>query len=67
MTDGEYIEYYISGVIKYKCNYIDDEVHGESIYYYISGNIISKYYHISGEMVTELEYNRNLKLDLLGL
>jgi len=94
MIDGEYIEYYLSGEIKYKCFYLDGKLHGESIYYFKSGDIASIsnylcgdthgeciYYHASGKIylkslyiyskgVTELEwlsYNRNIKLELIGL
>jgi len=41
MIDGEYIEYYLSGEIKYKCFYLDGKLHGESIYYFKSGDIAS--------------------------
>ena len=70
MKDGEHIEYYDIGDISSKCNYIDGKRHGELIYYYPSGDISSKYYHINGNLVSELvwlSYNRNLKLELLGL
>jgi len=68
--NGESIDYYKSGEIKYKCFYIDGNLHGEYIRYYSNGEITYKYYYIYGDDVTELEwlcYNRNLKLELLGL
>jgi len=68
--NGEYIKYFISGDIKCKCNYIDGEVHGEYIYYYINGEVECKYYYICSNEITELDwisYNRNIKLELLGL
>jgi len=70
MKDGEHIEYYLSGEIKYKYFYLDGKLHGESIYYFKSGKIYLKSLYIYGDDVTELEwlcYNRNLKLELLGL
>jgi len=93
MKDGEYIEYYDSGEIYYRCFYLGGERHGESIYYYISGEIGTKCNFIGGKLhgesisydygeifyksyylndieITEFEwisYNRNKKLELLGL
>ena len=67
---GDHIAYLISGVISIKCNYLDDNLHGEYINYGESGDIKSKYYYINGDDVDELEwicYNRNLKLEFLGL
>jgi len=68
--NGESIIYFKSGEILSKRNYIDGKLHGECIYYLISGEIESKSNYLYGKRVTELEclcYNRNLKLDLLGL
>jgi len=68
--NGEFIDYYKSGEISSSRNYLDDNLHGELIYYYESGDISSKFYHINGKSVTEFEwlsYNRNIKLELLGL
>jgi len=70
MKDGEHIEYYKSGVIRSKKYYIDYKYHGEFIYYYRSGEVECKCYHINGDDVTKLvwiSYNRNLKLELIGL
>jgi len=39
MKDGEYISYYISGDVEYKCFYLDGKRHGESIKYFSSGDI----------------------------
>jgi len=44
--------------------------HGEYIQYLLTGEMWSKINYINGEFVTELEwisYNRNIKLELLGL
>jgi len=70
MKDGELIEYYESGEISYKRNYINGKLHGETINYFTSGEIWFKSYFINGERVGELEwlcYFRNLTLELLGL
>ena len=70
MKDGEHIEYYDIGDISSKCNYKDGEKHGEYIGYCPSGEIRYKYYYINGKKVNELfwiSYNRNIKLELLGL
>jgi len=70
MKDVEHIDYYLSGEISYKCNYLDGKRHGEYIRYYKSGEISYKYYYIYGKSVTKFEwisYNRNNKLELLGL
>jgi len=94
MKDGEHIEYYESGEIRYKYNYLGGKLNGENIYYYESGKIYSKCFYIDGDLnceyisyfkdgelwskryfinnihVTKLEwisYNRNIKLELLGL
>jgi len=67
---GECIYYFISGEILSKRNFIDGELHGECIKYYSSGEISYKCNYVNGSYVTELEwlsYNRNLKLELLGL
>jgi len=67
---GEYIDYYLSGEILSKSMYLDGERHGEYIRYYKSGEITYKYYYIYGKSVTKLDcisYNRNIKLELLGL
>jgi len=54
MIDGEYIEYYESGEIRYKYNYLNGGLNGglngESIYYYTSGDISSKSYYKDGEL-----------------
>jgi len=69
---------YFSGL---ECNYyntdkkpklfvISGKLHGESIGYYENGKLYYKSYYINGDYVSELNwisYNRNLKLDLLGL
>ena len=70
MKDGEHIRYYENGEILSKCRYLDGERHGEYISYFTSGDIWSKSYHINGKFVSEsewLSYNRNIKLELLGL
>jgi len=94
MTDGEHIEYYHSGGIlsriNYLCginngeciyyyetgeissiiNYKDGRKNGESINYFKSGLILFMKYYINNIKVSEFEwvsYNRNLKLELLGL
>jgi len=70
MKDGEYIHYFISGEISYKCNYLGGERHGEFIRYFITGEIEYKCWYLDGKSVTESEcisYNRNIKLVLLGL
>jgi len=70
MRDGEHIEYYDSGEIQSKCFYLGGEKLCESINYYLSGVIFYKSYYIYGKSVSELEwisYNRNIKLELLGL
>ena len=70
MKDGEHIEYYESGEISIKYNWLGGKKHGEFIDYYKSGDIWSKSYHINGKFVSEsewLSYNRNIKLELLGL
>jgi len=67
---GEYICYYISGEISYKINYIDGKKNGECISYYESVEISSKSYYINDKFVSEFEwisYNRNIKLELIGL
>jgi len=67
---GEFINYYISGEISSKCNYLGDNRHGESTFYGRSGDILTIWYYIDGKSITELEwlsYNRNLKLEFLGL
>ena len=67
---GESILYYRSGEISSICNYKDGKYHGECIYYFVSGEVESKYYYIFGNGVSEFEwisYNRNIKLELLGL
>jgi len=67
---GEFITYFKTGEISYKCNYLYGKRQGEYIIYYESGKIRSKYYFIDDKVVTELEwisYNRNIKLELLGL
>jgi len=67
--NGESIRYYESGELGSKINYLDGNLHGESISYLISGKIV-KYYYIYGKSVTELEwlsYDRNIKLELIGL
>jgi len=67
---GEYINYFTSGNIIFKYSYLEGKKHGEFIDYYSSGEISYKFYYINDNLVTELEwlcYNRNLKLDLLGL
>jgi len=70
MTDGEHINYYETGEILSKCWCLDGNRHGESIIYFKTGEIESKCYYINDNLITELEwlgYNRNLKLELLGL
>jgi len=83
MKDGEQIGYFNSGEIEYKCWYLDGKINGEYIYYYRigerngeqigyfnSGEISFKYYYINDKLVSEFEwisYNRNTKLELLGL
>jgi len=67
---GEHIGYYLSGEISHNCNHIGDILHGEFIFYYRSGEISYVWYYIYSECVSELEwisYNRNLKLEFLGL
>jgi len=57
-------------VVGSKCNYKDGEKHGEYIGYCPSVEIRYKYYYINGKKVNELfwiSYNRNIKLELLGL
>jgi len=66
MKDGEHIEYYGSGEIECKYNYLDGKIHGESIIYFKSGEVESKinyldgkrngesiYYFISGEIYSK--------------
>jgi len=70
MKDGEHIGYYSSGLISSVRNYLDGKLNGEYINYYSSGEISYKCNYVNGSYVTELEwlsYNRNLKLELLGL
>ena len=70
MKDGGYIKYYKSGDIKYKINFTDGKRHGEFISLCENGEIFYKYYYIYDKVVTELGwfcYNRNIKLELLGL
>ena len=67
---GESINYFMSGLISSKCNFIYGEFNGECIYYFLSGELNYKSYYIYDKAVTELEwisYNRNIKLELLGL
>jgi len=67
---GEYTHYFISGEISYKYSYLDGKLHGKCIYYNESGEITSKSYYINGKFVSEfgwISYNRNIKLELLGL
>jgi len=67
---GECIYYFISGEILSKRNFIDGELHGECISYYESVEISSKSYYINDKFVSEFEwisYNRNIKLELIGL
>jgi len=67
---GDCIYYFRSGVIESKCNYLDGKLNGEYIFYYISVEISGKRYYINDIKVTEsqwISYNRNLKLELLGL
>jgi len=66
---GEFTSYYESGEILCKCWYLDGKKHGELITCYSSGKIIYSYY-INGRPVNDSEwtsYNRNIKLELLGL
>jgi len=56
MRDGEHIGYYSSGLIKYKCNYLDGKLNGESIHYYESGEILSKCNYILGTIHGESIY-----------
>ena len=70
MKHVEQIGYYKSDEISYKCNYLDGKIHGEFIKYYHNGEISYNYYYIYNNYVTELKwlsYNRNLKLELIGL
>jgi len=70
VKDGEHIEYFKTGEIYYKCNYLDGKLHGEYISYYLNGEISYVWYYIYSEWVTELEwisYIRNIKLEFLGL
>jgi len=68
--NGEYITYFTSGNISYKENYLDDKKNGEYISYFKNGEITNKCYYIYGIEVSEIywtSYNRNRKLELLGL
>jgi len=67
---GEYINYYRCGLISIKCWYLGGGLHGECIHYFTNGELNYKSYYINGVDVTKLEwisYNRNLKLELIGL
>jgi len=50
MKDGEHIEYYTSGEIYSKINYLDGKLHGEYIYYYTIGEISSKINYLDGKL-----------------
>jgi len=68
--NGEFIKYYDTGGIYSKYNWLGGKKHGEHIEYYKSGDIWYKSYYIYGKFITELDwisYNRNIKLELLGL
>jgi len=36
--NGEEVEYYENGNIRWKCNYLNGKLNGEVIYYYLNGN-----------------------------
>jgi len=70
--NDEFITYYESGNISYKQNYLDDKKNGECICYDIDNDneITNKCYYIYDIEVSEIywtSYNRNKKLELLGL
>jgi len=54
MSEGEYIEYYSSGFVRSKRNYLGGEKHGESILYFPSGEISYKINYILGTIHGEL-------------
>ena len=59
-TNKELIEYYDSGAVKSKVNYVDDKKQGEEIWYYESGAVkgIGKY--VDGNLQGEgIEYFEN--------
>ena len=56
MKDGEHIEYFDSGDIWFKCNYLDGNRHGECISYYKSGEISYKINYIDGNRNGESIY-----------
>jgi len=67
---GESIYYFPCGEISSSRNYLDDNLHGELTRYNINGVVLYKCWYLYGESVTELEwlsYDRNIKLELIGL
>ena len=67
---GEFIKYYHNGEIQSHRNFTYNKLYGKSIHYNESGVIWTEYYYINGKSVTKLKwisYNRNKKLELLGL
>jgi len=56
MKDGEHIEYFDSGDIWCKCNYLGGELHGEHIDYYSGGDIKCKCNYKDGKYHGECIY-----------
>ena len=61
---NEDIQYYESGEVDYKYNFVDGKQHGEEIGYYESGEVAYKANYVDGKLQGELlQYNLNGEIE----